>query len=342
LAESSHRSTAAIQADIDEVTQRLRDLKTEAEAGFEVGMATDRAQEELKALQNELRLTGIAAEAAANNAAGAFDAMLNSMDGANAAASNPLPTVHRYGGDPNQIDLPSKSSTYNSNANGSGVGVRSFGGDPTARDTADNTEDTADNVDRLDTNTKGYISRLSDDIGQYSAQQTQQQNIVINKLSDVTAQTFGLLSQSILAALVHNNDSGATGTGKTMFGDAFDPSVGSYVSDWGITKMAPRTFGYDNLTKDTSVQVAQPGTNISLTYYAAAGESTATAQQRARDMYDELVRGSGEVVMVDTVAINNKFALDMTMGPVFQTTVIPAHGRLRGQEPGLASGALAL
>lgn len=30
--------------------------------------------------------------------------------------------------------------------------------------------------------------------------------------------------------------------------------------------------------------------------------------------------------MVDTVAINNKFALDMKMGPVFQTTVIPLMG----------------
>lgn len=30
--------------------------------------------------------------------------------------------------------------------------------------------------------------------------------------------------------------------------------------------------------------------------------------------------------MVDTVAINNKFALDMTMGPVFQTTVIALAG----------------
>ncbi|MER9733040.1 DUF2460 domain-containing protein [Mesorhizobium sp. M0217] len=30
--------------------------------------------------------------------------------------------------------------------------------------------------------------------------------------------------------------------------------------------------------------------------------------------------------MTDTVAINNKFALDMTMGPVFQTTVIPLMG----------------
>ena len=30
--------------------------------------------------------------------------------------------------------------------------------------------------------------------------------------------------------------------------------------------------------------------------------------------------------MVDTVAINNKFALDMRMGPTFQTTVIPLMG----------------
>lgn len=324
LAESSHRSTAAIQADIDEVTQRLINLKAEATAGYEVGMATDRAQEDLKELQNELRLTGIAAEAAANNAAGAFDAMLKSMDGAKAAVSNPLPTVHRYGGDPNQIDLPGRNN-YQSNANGSGVNVTRFKSSGpwenpngatdhewaqlTAQNkqdiydgkttydkilygtdqTADNTETTADNVSKLDGNTSKYLKSLSSDIGGYSAQQ----NIVINKLSDVTAQTFGMLSQSILAALVHNNDSGATGTGNTMFGDAFDPSVGSYISSWGIGRLKRPTLKLASTSSDgsydTSVNVQQPGNPLTFNYYAAAGESEATAKQRARSMWGEML-----------------------------------------------------
>ncbi|TKB24057.1 MAG: hypothetical protein E5V67_33970, partial [Mesorhizobium sp.] len=109
------RSTAAIQADIAEVQQRLADLKTEAAAGFEVGLATDRAQDELKALQEELRRTSIAAEAAANNAAGSLNTLvqnsINAIGGAAAAASKPLPTVTRYGGDPNKIELPDQSRT---------------------------------------------------------------------------------------------------------------------------------------------------------------------------------------------------------------------------------------
>ncbi|MBZ9760323.1 hypothetical protein LB553_05465 [Mesorhizobium sp. CA8] len=37
------------------------------------------------------------------------------------------------------------------------------------------------------------------------------------------------------------------------------------------------------------VSVAQPGSDITLNYYAAPGESTETAKQRAREMFNELV-----------------------------------------------------
>ncbi|MER8644674.1 hypothetical protein [Mesorhizobium sp. M1252] len=298
------RSADDINADIASVQQQIAELQQMSDRGIGVGIQIDDAKANLQHLQDELKVTQAVGVTAANTIAGQFaqafriaenasmDALAKMNAELSAGSTTSLPTVHRYGGDPNQIDLPSRSSTYNSNANGSGVGVRSFGGDPNLKATADYTEDTADNVDRLDTNTKGYISRLSDDIGRYSAQQTQQQNIVINKLSDVTAQTFGMLSSSILAALVHNNDSGATGTGNTMFGDAFDPSVGSYISSWGIghTQLGSYKLAStaDDGSSNTSVNVQQPGTNITLNYTAAAGESEGTARQRARQMFDEL------------------------------------------------------
>lgn len=43
-------------------------------------------------------------------------------------------------------------------------------------------------------------------------------------------------------------------------------------------------------SSDTQVSVAQPGSDITLNYYASPGESTETAKQRAREMFDELVR----------------------------------------------------
>ncbi|RVD16862.1 MAG: hypothetical protein EOS73_25450 [Mesorhizobium sp.] len=294
LAQTSSRSTAEIQADIDAVTQRLRDLKVEAEAGFEVGMATDRAQDDLKDLQAELRRTGIAAEAAANNAAGAFDAMLNSLGNAAAAPSPaPLPTVHRYGGNPNQIELPQQNN-YQSNVNGSGVGVRSFGGAVAdqrySSETADNTGTTADNVGKLDRNTKSYLQSLSNDMSGYSDKQVAAQNVTISKLSEVAG--WMRMSTAALAALVHNNDSGATGTGKTMFGDAFDSQYGSYISSWGVGKVKRPTIQLsptsDDGSYDTSVNVQQPGNPITFNYHAAPSVSTETAKQQARDMYNEM------------------------------------------------------
>lgn len=299
---TSEKDIAAITAGIDFLTQKIAELQAQAATGADVHVEIDEATQSL----NELKARLLEIQGAAANAGKAIGdsftqsfreaeiASMKALAAFKASVPGVVPTVHRHGGDPNKIELPTRNSTYNSNANDSGVGRLAFGGDPNLKATADYTEDTADNVDRLDTNTKGYISRLSDDIGRYSAQQTQQQNIVINKLSDVTAQTFGLLSQSILAALVHNNDSGATGTGKTMFGDAWDPSVGSFISSWGIR--TEQLGGYklastaDDGSSNTSVQVAQPGSDITLNYYAAQGESQATAEQRARQMWDELNR----------------------------------------------------
>lgn len=310
MAETTHRSTDAIQADIDEVRQKIEDLKVEAQAGFDVGLATDRAQEDLKALQQELLATQSVGVSAAN-AIRAFRASENtSMDALRQMQrqSGNGVNVLRYGAPVGSV-VP--GSTIQTNANNSGVAVRRFGGasitpagdnfqadanesgvDVTryTSETADNTDQTATNVDTLDHNTKTYLRSLSSDIGGYSAQQ----NVTINKLSDVTASSFGKLSSSILALLIHSNDSGATGSGKTMFGDAFDSQYGSYISSWGVGKVSRPTFKFPTTssdgTYDTSVNVQQPGTNITLNYTAAKGESEGTARQNARAMYDELLR----------------------------------------------------
>lgn len=304
---TSDESAQAIAANIRYLQELLENLKQAAAEGQDVHLEIDDATAKLKALQAELVVTKAVGESAAKaisadfaqafrEAENASMIALAAMRAAAGTTNSNLPTVTRYGGDPNKITLPDQRYSYQSNANNSGVNVTRFGGigatDQSIDDTADNTEETASNVDRLDRNTKAYFRSLSEDIGQYSEQQTQQQNIVINKLSDVTAQTFGMLSQSILAALVHNNDSGATGTGKTMFGDAWDPSVGSYISSWGIGriqrpsyKLAPTS---SDGTSDTSVNVQQPGTNITLNYNAAPGESQQTAKQNALAMFYKL------------------------------------------------------
>lgn len=303
MAEGSHRSTAEILADMDRVQETLNNLQRDAAIGLEVGVQSDRAIEDLKDLQRELEATQTAGVTAAKAISTAFAQAFRESENASMDAlakmnaelgkpSNQLPTVHRYGGDPNKIELPNNRFSYQENANGSGVNRTSFGGDEYQRKTVDNTEDTADNVQQLDTNTKGYISDLSRDIGQYSAQQIQAQNIVINKLSDVTAQTFGMLSSAILGALVLNNDSGATGSGDTMFGDAFDSQYGSYISSWGVGKVKRGSYDLaptsDDGTSNTSISVAQPGNPLTFVYNAAPGVSNETARQQARDMYNEL------------------------------------------------------
>lgn len=131
-----------------------------------------------------------------------------------------LPTVTRYGSNPNKITLPQQDYTDQSNVNGSGVNVRKYNPVPQAsgdyapngkpiiylkpgqaedsfpdginaefRRTTDNTELTADNVSKLDANTKRYLDGLSRDIGGYSQQQMAQQTVAISKLSEVASCT---------------------------------------------------------------------------------------------------------------------------------------------------------
>jgi hypothetical protein len=256
---TSDESTAAIAANIRYLEDLLANLKQAAAEGQDVKLETDDAEARLARLRAALAETQAAGVTAANTISGQFAQAFRiaenaSMDAlakmnaelAGAATSKPLPTVTRYGGDPNKITLPGQSQfgvtkssggaetdSYQTNANGSGVNVRSYGApDPNTKATAGYTQETADNVSKLDANSKHYFDGLSSDIGGYSRQQMAQQTVAISKLSEVAA--WMKLDSYSLAALVHNNDSGATGTGKTMFGDAFDSQYGSYISSWGV------------------------------------------------------------------------------------------------------------
>ncbi|WP_192355575.1 hypothetical protein [Mesorhizobium mediterraneum] len=119
LGEASHRATEEIKADIAEIQLKLADLKVQAEAGFIVDLETDRAVEDLKFLQDELRRTQAVGVTAANEIRASFaqafreseNASMKALDAYRTAAPKPLPTVTRYGGDPNEIELPSTRPT---------------------------------------------------------------------------------------------------------------------------------------------------------------------------------------------------------------------------------------
>jgi hypothetical protein len=287
LAEGSHRSTDEIQADIAEVQKRLDDLKIEAAAGFEVGLATDRAQDELKALQDELRRTSVAAQAAIANPAGSFQQLLNSMGTLANRTPAQLPNVTRYGGNPNQITLPDQSRTVQTNANGSGVNVVRYNADTAdnTKDTASYTRDTADNVDQLDQNTRGYFRSLSSDIGGYSAKQIGAIEGLGTAVSSQVDALSAITQQMVNAGLNTGNISQPSG----MFGNHWDPQHGSYTMIQTARPIPSYHLADDNGSHDTQVSVAQPGSNVTLNYYAAQGESASTAAQRARELYRELV-----------------------------------------------------
>jgi hypothetical protein len=296
LAESSHRSTDEIQADIDEVQKRLADLKIEAAAGFEVGLATDRAQDELKALQEELRRTSIAAQAAANNQAGAIQGLLDSMGKLGTAATQQLPNVTRYGGNPNQITLPDQSRTVQTNANNSGVTVTRYNADTASntKDTVANTQETADNISQLNENTGGYFRGLSRDMAGYSANQV---NAIGNLGNEVSSQVDALsaITQQMVA---EGLNTGNISKPSSLFGSNYDPQHGSYVGQVYNTGLrhSGGTVGTfhlpsyaDDGSSNVSATVSQPGSNYTLNYTAAPGDSVETTKQKARAAFYAMV-----------------------------------------------------
>ncbi|MFD1987975.1 hypothetical protein ACFSOZ_36765 [Mesorhizobium newzealandense] len=288
---------------IDFLEQKLAELKAQAEQGANVKVEIDDATSSLNDLKARLlEVQGVGVSAANEISAGfaeafraAENASMEALASMRGTTTGALPNVTRYGGDPNSITLPGKGApVVQNNANSSGVNVTKY-----SSETADNTSTTADNVSKLDRNTKGYLRDLSNDMGQYSQQQVQQEQITISKLSDVVRGNIGGLSSSILAALVAGGGpgkAGGIGPGAYAFGDAFDPSIGSYISSWGVGSVERPSLQFPSTASDgssnTDVSVAQPGNSFTLNYHAAAGESTDTAKQRAREMYDELINAA--------------------------------------------------
>ncbi|WP_246707461.1 hypothetical protein [Mesorhizobium sp. NZP2077] len=287
--------TSALTSGIDFLEKKLVELQAQAAAGADVHIEIADATTSLNDLKAKLAEVQGAGSSAANaisaNFAQAFreaeNASMDALAAMQGGSGGALPTVTRYGGDPNKITLPAQQYNEQTNVNGSGVNVRSYGApDPNAKATAGNTQQTADNVSTLDRNTKSYLQSLSSDIGGYSAQQ----NITINKLSDVTAATFGQLSGSILQLLVSKTDTAdnsAAGNGFLTHDQVFIPGMTSYAGKVPTIHLAPTT---SDGSFNTSVNVQQPGTSITLNYVASANESADTAKQRARDMFNELVR----------------------------------------------------
>ncbi|MBZ9909008.1 hypothetical protein LB557_23650 [Mesorhizobium sp. BR115XR7A] len=290
LAPGGAEDVAQLTKGIDFLTTKIAELQAQAEQGANVKLEIADATASLNDLESQLHRIQATAEEALNNPAGSFDNLLKSMGGtAPAASPGVLPNVTRYGGDPNKITLPGAGApVVQNNANGSGVSVTKYNSE-----TADNTGETADNVSTLDKNTKSYLRGLSNDIGGYSSQT----NVTISKLSDVVRGNIGGLSSSILSLLTAGGGpgkAGGIGGGAYAFGDSFDPNVGSYISSWGIGSVKRPSVNFPTTSSDGTynqdVSVAQPGSPITLNYHAAAGESTQTAKQNARAMFDELVR----------------------------------------------------
>ncbi|MBZ9759498.1 hypothetical protein LB553_01175 [Mesorhizobium sp. CA8] len=320
----------AIKANIEYVESLLDNLHQAAAQGQDVHLEIADAEAKLKRLQDDLAATGAAGVSAANDIRAAFAQAFREAENASMAAlaafrkeggtAVPLPTVTRYGAPASSI---TPGSTYQTDVNGSGVSVRKYGGtslSPTGdrteqtdvngsgvnvtkyssatadntKDTAGYTHDTADNIDKLDQNTRGYFRDLSNDIGGYTSRQIDAIGGLGNSISSQLDTLDAITAQMVAEGL----NSGNISQPSSMFGDQWDPQHGSHVG--GIINTGLRHSGgnvghfrlpsyADDGSSNNQVSVAQPGSDITLNYYAAPGESTETAKQRAREMFNELV-----------------------------------------------------
>ncbi|RWG20125.1 MAG: hypothetical protein EOQ55_12575 [Mesorhizobium sp.] len=314
MGDATHRSAEAINADIAAVEQQIAELQQMSDRGIGVGIQIDDAKANLQRLQDELKATQAVGVSAANAIRAGFaqafraaeNASMDALAQMQKQAGNAV-NVIRYGAPANSV-IP--GSTYQNDVNGTGVAVRSFGVTAPASgagsfqsdangsgvdvtrytsDTADNTEETAHNVERLDQNTHGYFRDLGDTVTSGAATISHS----VSTLADLIGNEFGQLPSYLIAAL--QTQGGGLNTGNiskpsTMFGDQWSPEYGSHVGDVlvgtrGHYQLSPTS---SDGSYDTQVSVAQPGSDITLNYYAAPGESTETAKQRARDMYNEL------------------------------------------------------
>ncbi|TIR76805.1 MAG: hypothetical protein E5X09_10705 [Mesorhizobium sp.] len=123
----------------------------------------------------------------------------------------------------------------------------------------------------------------------YSANQVN----AIGSLADSFAAAQYDALDAITAQMVQAGlNTGSISQPSNMFGDQWDPQHGSHVGPILNLGRAPHWVQgttSDDGSYNNQVSVAQPGSDITLNYYAAPGESVETAKQRARDMWNELV-----------------------------------------------------
>lgn len=297
---TSVEDISAITKGIDFLKQKIAELQDQAAKGADVHIELTEAQQSLNDLELRLRQIQGVGVSAANEIRASFAEAFRAAENASmdalasfrgAAAPGSLPNVTRYGGNPNQIELPDQSRTVQTNVNGSGVNVTKYNADTAdnTRETAGYARDTADNIDTLDQNTHGYFRDLGDTVTSGAATISHS----VSTLADLIGNEFGQLPSYLIAAL--QTQGGALNTGSIsqpshMFGENWDPQHGSYTGT-----ILHDQLGHYSLASTASdgssnnqVSVAQPGSDITLNYYAAPGESTETAKQRARDMWNEL------------------------------------------------------
>jgi tape measure domain-containing protein len=316
IIERSNRTAEEVKADIAEIEQRIEDLKANQAAGFFEENTIARDLEELKALQDELKKVEIAALSAANNGNNALANLAKSaiaaMDAA--VAEQPLPTVHR-GADGN-------SSGVRTNVNG--VGVTKY-----ERDTAENTERTADTLEDQSTAYKGYFENLEETlkndvtggITKYIQQLIYAQELATQSISEAVQAGIGIASrdssggstaswagrqfkvkvggdiqQTIYDPRVHGspeefaNRNLSTGGLKINYAGMFAEG-GSFIAPGNQTGDTTRLLMDVNGGERVTVSPAgDSGKSITLNFYAAQGENEATMRQRARKAGEEIGR----------------------------------------------------
>ncbi|TIO39504.1 MAG: hypothetical protein E5X96_00200 [Mesorhizobium sp.] len=90
-------------------------------------------------------------------------------------------------------------------------------------------------------------------------------------------------------------NTGSISQPSNMFGPNWDPQHGSHVGDIINLGRAPHWVQgptSDDGSYNTQATVSQPGSSVTLNYYAAPGDSLETTKQKARAAYDELVRAA--------------------------------------------------
>jgi hypothetical protein len=307
---SADGAAAKIQADILETEKILADLQAQARVGIDVESQTQRAQDDLEFLKKKLAEVQAAGVTAANEIRAAFAQSFRESENASMTAlanyynNQPLPMVTHYGGQNgtttgNIIDRTPRAEFTTEN----GVGVRRYGGpasDPAnfpaslvddTGQTADNTKSTADNINHLNQSTSGYFRDLGNTVENGAVTVSHS----VSTLADLIGNEFGQLPSYLIAALSQNGSAITTGQGpEHLFGPNYDPQHGSYTMI-----QTARSIGHyhlpsyaDDGSSNVSATVQQPGTNYTLNYTAAPGDSIETTKQKARAAFYAMVNAA--------------------------------------------------